>query len=316
MNNRNIAIGVGVVILLLWLSRKKKPSQNGEVVGGGEDTTSGGGIGGGGGGGFFPSFPVPPIDVTVNTGDTVIPKGTDTATSGSEAKGDVESTRDSREAVPQDAVLQQTFTYRKGVAMRDFTIKTTTGATLSVKKGQSLDVAEPVRGSNTTHPKLNPKQTLLLGTDVDYVSNPYLDTPTDFDKDNTAVPTGGGSQTLNAGTSSGGSTTGGTTTSGTNPYLNTPTGFGTGTVAPTGGGTQTLNAGTSTGTSVTNPYLNTPTGFGTGTVAPTGGGTQTLNAGTTTTTSGSTGTNLTIGTTSTSGTSATSGTVGGLFTVK
>lgn len=169
MNNRNIAIGVGVVILLWWLSRKKKDTVD-EMV---ESTEGGGGGGGGIGGGLLPSFPIPPIDIDVNTGSTTggsTTTGSKTKTSDEKTDAQYDPTRDTKGKVGDDVVLEQTFTYVQGVALRPFRVKTSATASKTFNVGDKIDIAEQIRGSNTTHPRINPAQTLLLGTDVDFAT--------------------------------------------------------------------------------------------------------------------------------------------------
>jgi hypothetical protein len=66
--------------------------------------------------------------------------------------------------------------------------------------GSRIEIAQPKAGNNFTHPKINPAQTLLLGTDVDFSA--------------IATPTGGVTPPMASGTKTG-STTGGGATGGT-----------------------------------------------------------------------------------------------------
>lgn len=166
MKNRNIAIGVGVIILLWWLSRKKDTVET--MV---DEATDGGG--GGGGGGFFPSFPIPPIDGGTGTGTkTTTPTGTgaNVVKGGRSTTPDKADTRNPIEdEKPQDVVLAPEFTYTTGFALRPLRIKLANSNTYrTFAVGSRIEIAQPKLGNNYTHPKLNPAQTLLLGTDVDF----------------------------------------------------------------------------------------------------------------------------------------------------
>jgi hypothetical protein len=161
MKNRNIAIGVGIIILLWWLSRKKDTVET--MV---DEATDGGG-GGIGGGGFFPSFPIPPIDGGTGTGTTT-PTGSRTKTSDEKTDAQFDPERGSKGAPPDDVVLQQTFTYTTGYALRPLRIKINANTFKTYQQGEAVEIAVPKAGNNSTHPKVNPSQTLLLGTDVDF----------------------------------------------------------------------------------------------------------------------------------------------------
>lgn len=235
MKNRNIAIGVGIIILLWWLSRKKDTVET--MV---DEATDGGG--GGGGGGFFPSFPIPPIDGGTGTGTTTT---TPSGTGANVVKGGRSTTPDEagtrkpiEDEKPQDVVLAPEFTYTTGFALRPLKIKlpnSTTYRTFAV--GSRIEIAQPKLGNNFTHPKLNPAQTLLLGTDVDFSS------PSGTTGGLTGGATSGGTSGGIGGGATGGTFSGGS--SGTLSGASTGVGIGGGAlggggiqnVSPTGGST-------------------------------------------------------------------------------
>lgn len=184
MSNRNIAIGVGVILLLYFFGRKKTIVD--EMV---DDAVDGGGGGGGIGGGGFPL--IPPINI--NTGTT-----TGTTTGANVLDGIKSSTPDAagirnpiEDQKPRDVVLAPEFTYTTAFAQRPLSIRdVSTNTFKNFAVGNRIEIATPKAGINFTHPKINPAQTLILGKDVDLMG--------------VATPTGGG-------TTTGGTTTGGTT---------------------------------------------------------------------------------------------------------
>ena len=200
MNNTNKAIVVGVIILLYFLSRKKTIVDT--MV---DDAVDGGGGGGGIGGGGFPI--IPPMDIGTGTGTgstNVIPR----QPQGDPIKADTRDPIDVNK--PKDVVLAPEFTYVKAFAMRPLSIRVPNTSTFrNFAVNSAIEIAQPKAGNNFTHPKINPAQTLLLGTDVDFSA--------------IATPTGGGTPPMTGGATSGGATggtmsggaTGGTLSGGT-----------------------------------------------------------------------------------------------------
>lgn len=199
MNNRNKAIVVGVIILLYFLSRKKTTVDTmvDEAVDGG----GGGGIGGGG----FPL--IPPINGGTGTGSgtgtgntNVIPRQPQGEPIKADTRNPIEDLK------PRDVVLAPEFTYTTAFAMKPLSIRVpNTNTFRNFAVGNRIEIATPKAGNNFTHPKINPAQTLLLGTDVDFSG--------------IATPTGGGTPPMTGGTkvgsSTGGGATGGTMSGGT-----------------------------------------------------------------------------------------------------
>ena len=219
MNNRNIAIGVGVIILLWWLSRKKDTVD--EMVDG---TTSEGG--GGGGGGFFPSFPIPPINGGTGTGTgtgTGIKVPTEGTPEGSKTTGgQFDPERDSKGKPSDDIILDEQFTYTTGFVLRPIRVKINANTFKTFAVGDKIEIAVPKAGNNFTHPKSNPSQTLLLGTDVDFsgIVMPKGVTPP-FAGGGLGTQGGlsGGAGGTMSGGSTGGTISGGATTTTTTPRV-------------------------------------------------------------------------------------------------
>jgi hypothetical protein len=214
--NRNYLIAGGAAIALYFLFFKNKKPVAAEEVGGGG--------GGGGGGGFFPSFPIPPINGGTGTGT-----GTGRRTTGSDPYVDanVDPLRDSKGKPSDDIVLDEQFTYTTGFVLRPIRVRISKTGHKTYKVGDKIEIAVPKAGNNFTHPKSNPSQTLLLGTDVDFsgIVMPKGVTPP-FVRGGLGTQgglSGGAGGTTSGGTMSGGSTggtiSGGATTTTTRPRV-------------------------------------------------------------------------------------------------
>lgn len=128
MSNRNIAIGVGVIILLYFLSRKKSIVD--EMV---DDAVGGGG----GGGGGFPL--IPPIVINTGTGTTTGANVLDGIKSSTPDKANVRNPAE--DAKPRDVMTDQQAQTNKSSA------STTTGTGLEIAQG---DVLKSTQSSSTT----------------------------------------------------------------------------------------------------------------------------------------------------------------------
>jgi hypothetical protein len=220
-NQRNIGITVAVILLLWWVSRKKKE----EVLAtGGEETTSGGLGGFGGGLGILNiTPPTPPPTPVVITGGSTDPTSVTTPP----AKNPSGSVADpSANLSPSALKPTNIYSYREGMALRNFTIVASNGIIHNITKGKILKIAD-VGGSSVTYPEINPSKPLQMGVDVDYATSKTG-----------SIPTGGiaGGLPINTGTSTGGSAgnVGGVLGGNPNPS-GTPTNSSTGAIPMPGG---------------------------------------------------------------------------------
>jgi hypothetical protein len=215
-NQRNIGITVAVILLLWWVSRKKKE----EVLAtSGEETTSGGGGFGGlldGRLGLINITPTKsPVDSPIGGGST-----DPTSVTTPPAKNPSGSVADpSANLSPSALKPMNIYSYREGMALRNFTIVASNGIIHNITKGKILKIAD-VGGSSVTYPEINPSKPLQMGVDVDYATSKTG-----------SIPTGGiaGGLPINTGTSTGGVLGGNPNPSGT------PTNSSTGAI-PTAGG--------------------------------------------------------------------------------
>jgi len=219
-NQRNIGITVAVILLLWWVSRKNKE----EVLATGGEETISGGLGGFGGGLGILNItpPTPPPTPVVITGGSSDPTSVTTPP----AKNPSGSVADPSLPVVSAKPTTPSYSYRDGMALRNFTIVASNGIVHNITKGKILKVAN-VGGSSVTYPELNPSKPLQMGVDVDYASS-----------STGSIPTGGiaGGLPINTGTSTGGSVgnVGGVLGGNANPS-GTPTNSSTGAI-PTAGG--------------------------------------------------------------------------------
>jgi hypothetical protein len=190
---RNVGITIVAILLLWWVTKKKKE----EVLGtaeAGDDSQGGGGIGGGVFGGGLGIFNITPPAPPVTTTNTTTSQG-DT-----DPKSNVVTGNKNPTGTPADSNMSNvpkantpTYTYRDGMALRDFRITSTQGIYHNITKGKFLKIAD-VGGSSTTYPELNPKVSLRMGVDVDYASSATGSIPTGGIAGglptNTGIPTG------------------------------------------------------------------------------------------------------------------------------
>ena len=196
MNNkqRNTTIVVAAILLLLWYRSKKKAE-----LGVPEEQNAGGG---GGGGGFMgglgiglpvvpvvplPQTPTPPVPTSPKT-----PLETTQSPAKAPTKGGVQD--------PTGVIIPANPSFWDAIALRPLQFQNSTGIVMKFNRGDVLKVAY-IQGSTKTYPQLNPKATLILGTDIDWAKSPT---------GGIIPPTGG----VVGGSTSGGTTTGGVATGG------------------------------------------------------------------------------------------------------
>lgn len=186
---RNVGITIVAILLLWWVTKKKKE----EVLGtaeAGDDSQGGGGLGGFGGG----------LGILNITPPTPPPTSTTTAQGDIDPKSNVVSGNKNPTGTPADPSASNipkanapVYTYRDGMALRDFRITSTQGIQYNITKGKIFKIAD-VGGSSTTYPELNPKVSLRMGVDVDYASSATGSIPTGGIAGglptNTGIPTG------------------------------------------------------------------------------------------------------------------------------
>ena len=136
--------------------------------------------------------------------------------------GQFDPERDSKGKPADDIILDEQFTYAIGFVLRPIRVKINTNTYKTFQIGDKIDIAVPKAGNNFTHPKSNPSQTLLLGTDVDFSG---IVMPTGFTPPfaegglGTQGSLSGGAGGTMSGGSTGGTISGGSTTTSTTPTV-------------------------------------------------------------------------------------------------
>lgn len=198
MNNkqRNVTIAVAAILLFLWYRNKKKAE-----LGAPEEQNAGGGGGGGGFmGGLGIGLPVVPVVPLPQTPTPPVPTSTSPKTPLETTQSPAKAPTKGGVQDPTGVFVPANASFSDAIALRPLQFQNSTGILMKFNRGDVLKVAY-IQGSAKTYPQLNPKATLILGTDVDWTKNPV---------GGIIPPTGG---TLGGGTS-GGTTTGGVATGG------------------------------------------------------------------------------------------------------